>query len=182
MNDENGDSDILETETETTPDVEVSLEDETTQEEVDKLKEKLAKAEEYGKNQKIRAERAEKEERKDKAEQTKEPQVQHDLSSKDTIALINAKVHEDDLDEVIEYAKFKKLSIAEALKTNVIKSSLAEKAEQRTTAEATTTGKTRGGSVKATGESLLQKAQKTGDLPERQEDLEALLEQRLKAK
>ena len=101
------------------------------------------------------------------------------LTSKDTIALINAKVHEDDIDDIVEYAKFKKVSVSEALKSGVIKSTLAEKQEQRNTANATNTGKTRSGNAKLSGEALLEKAQSTGDVPESDADMKALAEARL---
>lgn len=183
MADTTDEADILETATEVAPDATEEVE---VPETVDngfaetQLKERLKKAEEYGRNQKIRAEKAELK-AKEVSSDT-ETIVTPDLSSKDTIALINAKVHEDDVDEVVEYAKFKKISLAEALRTNVIKTSLSERAEQRATAEATTTGKARSGHAKVSGETLLRKAQKTGEMPDRQEDLEALLEERYRTK
>ena len=104
--------------------------------------------------------------------------VQTGLSSKDTIALINAKVHEDDVADVLDYAKYKKISVAEALKSGVIKASLTEKDELRTTAQATNTGKTRSGSSKVSGDTLLSKAQKTGEIPDSDEGMDALLKAR----
>lgn len=81
-----------------------------------------------------------------------------DLSGKDIFALTQAGVHSDDVDEVVEYANFKGISIAEALKVPLIQSSLAEKAEQRKVADATNTGASRRGNAKLSDEELITKA------------------------
>lgn len=145
-----------------------------SEESVESLKAKLEKSEAEKNNQRIRAEKAE---RQAKVEVKPEPAG---LTSKDTIAIINAKVHEDDVDDVLDYAKYKKISVAEALKSSVIKASLAEKDELRNTAQATSTGKVRSGSSKVSGDILLAKARKTGELPDSDEGMDALVESRLK--
>ena len=154
--------------------VEESVDSEESTESVEDLKARLEKSEEEKNNQRIRAEKAER--------QAKTVEVKTEtpvgLSSKDTIALINAKVHEDDVDDVLDYAKYKKISVAEALKSSVIKASLTEKEELRTTANATNTGKTRSGISKVSGDSLLSKAQKTGEVPDTDEGMDALLKAR----
>jgi hypothetical protein len=125
--------------------------------------------------------KAQKEHWREKAAKPKEsaPQPVHEgVSLKDSMALINAKVHEDDVDDIIEYAKFKKISISEALKSGVIKATLEEKTEHRATADATNTGKSRGSTGRLTGEALLKKTQKTGEIPESDEELEKLLDAR----
>jgi hypothetical protein len=165
-----------ETTEDTAPEAVEETEDsiEASQEEVktvDELKEELAKSQKLYESQKIRAEKAEKKAK----EVEKETPKTEPLSYKDTIALSNAKVHEDDVDEVLEYARYKKIPISEALKSSVIKNTLAEKAEMRNTAEATTTGRSRSGAASKTGESLLAKAQSKGELPDSQEDLDKLL-------
>ena len=79
----------------------------------------------------------------------------------DTIALIGAKVTEkEDIDEVVDYARLKGISIFEALATNVVKTILKDKAEQRASAEATNTGPARRGSAKLTDEQILEAASK----------------------
>lgn len=165
---------VAQTEEEVTPEViEETDSNETVEESVDEVRERLQKAEELANNYKIRAEKAEKQAKT-------QPKVETGLSSKDTIALINAKVHEDDVDDVIEYARFKKIPIGEALKSTVIKASLKEKEELRNTANATNTGRTRTPNSKVSGESLLDKAQKTGEIPESDEALKAMLDARYK--
>lgn len=53
------------------------------------------------------------------------------LTQKDWLVLAKADVHEDDIDDVVEYARFAKIDISKALSSTVIKSILAEKAEAR---------------------------------------------------
>lgn len=87
-------------------------------------------------------------------------------------------VHDEDVNEVVEYAKFKGISVAEAKNSTIIKNLLKEKNELRATAAATATGKAPRGTGKTSGESLLEKAQK-GELPESEEDMQRLAEARI---
>ncbi len=149
-------------------------------EDVDALKEKLTKAEELAKNQKIRAEKAEAEAKKLKVVQPQEKETpKNDLSLKDIRALQD--VHDDDVDEVIEFAKFKGISIAEAKKLPAIQSLLSTKEEFRKTAQAANTGGGRKGTSKVTGEDLLEKFNQ-GQVPEKDEDIEKLIEARFTPK
>ncbi len=90
---------------------------------------------------------------------------------------MRANVPEDDITDVVEYAQFRKISIAEALKSSTVKNILAEKEEQRTVAQATNTGAARRGTSKVSDEALAQKAYK-GDLPESDEDIRRLYKAR----
>ena len=93
------------------------------------------------------------------------------LTPKDTIALITAKVtEEEDISEVENWAKFRGISVSEALKTPVIKTLLAERAEERKTAEATSTKATRRG-ANAPSEDLLGNAQRKGEMPTSDADI-----------
>lgn len=145
---------------------------------VEELKARLLKTEEIANNQKIRAEKAEDKLKSVKVE-TPSPKAskQGDLGSKDLYALMEAKVPQDDIDEVVEYAKFKGVSVAEALKTSFVKTTLSEKAEQRRIAEATNVGNTRRNSGKVSDDSIVSKAQ-SGELPESDEDLIRLIKTR----
>lgn len=108
-----------------------------------------------------------------------EVESKKDLNSKDLIALVNAKINEEDIDDVVEYATFKKMSIAEALKSPVVKSLISEKEAVRKTANATNTGANkRSSTVKPTGETLLQKA-RAGEFPD---DVQALVKARIESK
>jgi hypothetical protein len=64
-------------------------------------------------------------------------------------------IHEDDIEEVLDLAKFKKLSLAETLKLGATKAILAEKAEFRKTAETSNTGNARRGVGKVSDDVLL---------------------------
>lgn len=95
------------------------------------------------------------------------------VSTADILALTRANVVEEDIADIEDYAKYKGISIAEALKTTVVKTLLADKAEQRKTAQQTNVQTTRRGAVKPTPEDILEKARK-GDLPETEEGIAAL--------
>lgn len=131
----------------------------TEDESVDDIKARLAKAEELANNYKIRAEKAEK-----KAKEVK-PEAKADLSNSDMFALLKANVAEDDIDDVKEYASLKNISVAEALKSSIVKGILKEKEEQRTVAVATNVTTARRTTSKLSDDALLSKAEK-GDLPD----------------
>lgn len=136
-------------------------------EDIEELKAKLAKAEELANNYKVRAEKAE----KSKVQPThKEAQG---LSITDQMALVRADVHEDDLEEVQEFAKFKKITIAEALKTPMLKSILLDNKEKRDTAIAANITSSKRVSGKVSDETIFTKAMK-GELPESDEELARL--------
>ena len=142
-----------------------TTEETTTEESVEDLKARLAKAEELATNQRIRAEKAE-----TKAKQTKE--VKSDLSNQDLLFLAKSDVHEDDMDELLDYAKFKKVPVKDAYQ--MMQGLLKVKADERRTAAATQVkGGTRGTS-KVSGEELLARAQATGEVPEDEAGLQAL--------
>lgn len=73
-------------------------------------------------------------------------------------------IHEDDIEEVLDLAKFKKLSLAETLKLGATKAILAEKAEFRKTAEVSNTGNARRSVSKVSDETLLANLAK-GEIP-----------------
>lgn len=96
------------------------------------------------------------------------------ITPMDTIALVNAKVTEqEDVETVMEYAKFKGISITEALKTGVIRAELSERAEERKSAQVANTGGSRRTPSKLTGDQLLNHVRKGGE-PKTDEDWEAL--------
>lgn len=102
------------------------------------------------------------------------------LSEKDLFALVKADVAEDDIDEVKGYASYKKISVAEALKDKTLKGILSDRSEERRSAQVANTRSARGSS-KVSGETLISKA-KQGDLPDKDEDIEALVAAELAAK
>ena len=138
--------------------------------------EKTKKAEELANNYKIRAEKAE---AKAKGEVKVEEQS---LTTKDALALVNAKVSNEDYDEVIRVSKVLGKTIGEALKDKTMLTILNERVEERRTAEATLIGKQKRGSSKNTGEDILDKAEKTGEVPEDEEGMQKLFQARLARK
>lgn len=144
------------------------------EEEKKQILEKAKKAEELANNYKIRAEKAEKKEPKDNA-------PKNDLSQTDMITLARADIHDDDIDEVLEYARFKKVGVKDALGSSVIKSMLAERKEERATADATSTGNKRPGGKAVTGNELLSQVE-AGKFPDSDEDINKLVDARFKSK
>jgi hypothetical protein len=156
---------------------------ETVEQETTETNEDQKDYKKIAEDQRKRAEKAEKDLKAKLAE--KPPVVQpkpaevtptnDGLTSMDAIVLMGAKVTEkEDIEFVAEYAQFKKISIADALKSNVVKSELAEKAEVRATAVATNTGNARRGTSKPTDEQIVNNASAGKEV-----DPEALAEARL---
>jgi len=139
-------------------------------------------------NQKIRAEKAEKKNKETKSETSttdkKVNEKQSDdlnLSVKDSARLQQANIPVDDWDDVIDYANYKGITVAEAMKSSVVKSTLSQKEEERKTTQATNTGKGRKGSSKVSGSNALEKATKSGTIPDSDAELDAMLEERYKS-
>lgn len=120
------------------------------------------KQKELANNYKIRAEKAE---AAGKVIVEKNP---NDLSPKDALLLAKAAVDLEDVDEVLEYAKFKKVSIQDALKSPMLTAMLSERKEERETAQATATGKQRTETPAITEAAILSKAEK-GELPKEED-------------
>lgn len=88
------------------------------------------------------------------------------LSSKDLIAIMQNQVHEEDIDDVIEVATLKHISVAEALKLDLTKTILAKKSEYRKSAETANTAPARKGATKVSDSELLSKLS-DGKVPEK---------------
>jgi len=116
-----------------------------------------------------------------KKEPLKEPAMpeKESFSLKDSRALTD--VHDDDVDDVVDYAKFKGISIPEAKKAPAMVNLLKAKAEERATAEAANAGPSRRGSSDVSVEALTEKANK-GELQDSEFDrlAEARIEQKRK--
>lgn len=92
----------------------------------------------------------------------------------DSVAILNAKVHEDDIERVERYAKLEGVSIREALKDPELKAILSYRDENRNTAVATNTSNSRRGSTKVTGDVLVANASR-GKLPESDDEINRLI-------
>jgi hypothetical protein len=114
--------------------------------------------------------------KKEDAPKAKEPE----LSSKDLLFLAKANIHEESLDEVLEWARFKKVTVADAY--NQLKSKLDADAEMRKTANVTQVRGGARGTSKVSGEDLLTKAQTTGEVPDSEEGMNAMFAARQAAR
>lgn len=166
---------------EDTLDSSVVAEPETAEVDETVPKSEYEKAMELANNYKIRAEKAEKKakEKSDTSDVSTSQPKSEAVSLTDQYALLNAKVPVEDVQDVIDYATFKGISVAEALQSSVVKNTLAEKAEYRVTAAAANTGSSKRGSGRTSDEALLANAAK-GIIPESDEDINRLIA--LKAK
>lgn len=132
-----------------------------------------AKQAEYARNMKLRAEKAEKaakagtppEENPEQAPKKPESD-EHLLTYKDTYALQEAKVHVDDVDEVVRYAKFSGKSVAEALADPTLTAIINTRVEQRKSAAAANKGGGKASTKKVSADELVQNASQ-GKVPER---------------
>ena len=143
------------------PEQEVDLDTTNDSEDEIDYKTLYQKEKERAENQKIRAEKAEKLAKQKPSETSK--QVTPELDNA-TLARIYG-IEEEDFEEVLDMAKFKKLSIAETLKLGATKAILAEKAEFRKTAEVSNTGNARRGASKVSDDVLLKNLEE-GKIPE----------------
>lgn len=134
---------------------------------------KARKAEELANNYKIRAEKAEK-----KAKEQPAPVATGSLTPAEIIALSKANIEADDIDTVLDYAKYKNISVADALKSSVVKATLAEAAEVRKSSQAVATPGRRPNTAAQSDDKLLSNA-RNGIMPESEEDIARLFKLRM---
>jgi hypothetical protein len=97
-----------------------------------------------------------------------------DLSFKDIRAL--ADVHDEDVEDVLEFAKFKGISVAEAKTHSVVKTLLQTKAEERATALAANTASNKRGSSVDSEDVLLRKVSNQEEMSDEEMQLAAKAE------
>lgn len=100
----------------------------------------------------------------EKVETKASPKVTANLSAAEVIALSKANIDPEDIDEVLEYAEYKKISVLEALKSHFIQATLSQKTEERNSAEAIAKPGRRGSS-KLSDKEVLALGDK-GEIPE----------------
>ena len=114
-------------------------------------------------NYKIRAEKAEgKKEEKPPVVTNKEEVSGDELTVKDAMVLMGAKIPQEDIETVTDFAKFKKIPIGEAINSPILKQILADNLATRTTANATQTRTTRQ-TVKLDGNAVIDNAKNKGE-------------------
>lgn len=112
-----------------------------------------------------------------KSQKAEAPKTQsNDLSQTDLIFLAKADIHDDDINDVVKWAKNNGMSVKEAYQQ--FKPVLDTRAQERQTAQATATKGARGVKPK-TGEDLLQKARQTGEVPETSEGMRDIIRARI---
>ena len=111
--------------------------------------------------------------------EAKAPKIDGKLSTFDLLALQKANIEtEEDLDEVVRWADYNKISVSEALKSNILKATLTEKAEERKSAMAVNTGPGRRSSGTVSDERLMADAKK-GIMPDNPDDIAKLARMRI---
>jgi len=163
-----------------TEDVETELAADDTDnysDDIEELRKKARLAEDYKK-------RAEIAEKRWKSLEGKKPKAEpsEQLSPKDFLALTENKVSADDFDEIIRMSKLIGKPVNEALKDSTIKNILAVRNEERKTALATQVKSSQRPSTKGSGEDLLVRAERTGEMPDSEDALRAIAEARLARK
>lgn len=157
--------------------VENEVNNDTQEVDVDALQARLQKLEEDYTNQKIRAEKAEAKLKGGDSTKRGETSKSGELSAFDLIAVTKANLSEEALKEAMDFAKYKKISVAEAIKTPAVKAIIANIEEAQKTAEATNTGYARRGSSRISDDALLESAKK-GILPDSDADIRRLVQLR----
>jgi len=152
---------------------EESQNDSAEETEVD-YKAEFEKAKQIAENQRIRAEKAESKLKNPDTTKRAETFKQDGLSPFDLIAVAKLDLNEEQLKEAMDYAKYKKISISEALKTPQIKATIALISENEKVAQASATGNGRRGSVQISDDLLLANASK-GIMPDSDADLQRLV-------
>jgi len=150
---------------------------EEPEESAEELKARLAKAEEVANNYKIRAEKAEARAKEEK-EEVKSPL---NLSAGDMMAIKNANVDPEDMDAVEDFAKWRKISLREALVHPEMKAILDYRNEIKTTTVATNVENVRRGATKINDETLVMNAS-MGKIPTSDDEIEALVAAKFKRK
>jgi len=113
---------------------------------------------------------------------TPEAKTDSKLSIFDQKAIFNADIDtQEDLDEILDYAQRKNISVAKALESTVIKATLAENAQIRNSAKAVNTGTGRRASGTVTDAQLMADASK-GKMPSSEEDIAKLARMRFNKK
>lgn len=96
-----------------------------------------------------------------------------EISQTDLIFVAKSDIPREDINDLVEYAKFKGVSLEEASNDPIMKGILAGKAEQRKVADGTNTGGGKRGNAKVSDEGLVANALK-GELPDNDADMARL--------
>lgn len=159
----NKEEETIETETQT---------EQLSAEELKNLREKANLADELEeKNKKLYA--------RLKKGEVKEEKVDSSITAKDVLILSGAGyTHEEDIETIEKWSKFNGISIRDALQDSTLKTVLATKAEERKTAQATSSKGGARGVATPSADVILSEASK-GKLPEKEDDIAKLAQARM---
>lgn len=116
-----------------------------------------------------------------KPKETAKPSKLKELSDTDIIAVLKADIDQEDIEEVKDFAAYKKIPVSEALKNSGLKNILAARKEERATAAATNTSSSRRSASKISDDTLLGRAQK-GEMPDSDDEIQRLVKARIQSK
>lgn len=103
------------------------------------------------------------------------------LQPKDAVLLAKSNVEAEDIDEIIAFADYRKISVGDALKNDTMQAILKDRVEKRKTAEATQINPPGRSQPRETAETVVELASR-GQLPETDEGVERLAAARVEAK
>lgn len=164
--------------TENQMEVDLDLSEETTESEsVEELKKKINTLEAQKNHWKEKANKT-KDEKSEVKSQSKPEAESVSISAKDALLMAKFDIDIEDVDEVVDFANYRKVSIAEALKNPTLKAIIKDRQEERQTAAAT---QTRGPRVspRMSDEAMLDRARQ-GQVPET--DIDKLTSARMAGK
>jgi hypothetical protein len=101
------------------------------------------------------------------------------LSPSDLVAVMNAQIHEDDMERVERFALSEGVSIREAVKSPELKAMLQVRAEQRNVAIATNVENVRRGVSKVSDDALVSNAS-MGKIPDSDDEIARLISAKMK--
>ena len=155
--------------------IDESIDTEAEQEAEIDYKAEYEKTKQIAENQKVRAEKAEAKLKNNAPTGRGETSKTDTLSPMDLIAITKANLDEEALKEAMDYAKYKKISVAEAIKSPAVKATIQLIEENKRVSEASNTGSARRGTSKISDETLIENARK-GILPESDADTRRLVQ------
>lgn len=104
-----------------------------------------------------------------------------DITKTELYSLVKANVPDEDVNEVVIYARSHNISVTDALKTAEVKAILGVKQDYRKSAEAASIHSSRYGASEISNEVLINNALK-GSMPDNEEDINRLIKARIEEK
>lgn len=151
-----------------TPQKETEIEEikETPEEEEEVIEEPKEKTPSSDKDKEIETLKKQKEHWRKKAKEAGETKKDTaELSTKDAMILMRADVHEEDIDEVVNFARYRNISISDVLKDTTMQTILANRKEERATEAAINIKGGKPTGAKKTDSQVIEELRKGGEIP-----------------